>query len=189
MALNNQYGNQLARMMQPGGFQGSEAYQFNRDQGLQATQRGMSSQRGSGNALAALQSRGAGIASQDYGSEFDRLSKAHGQEQQYDATTTRNANDFSLGQTRNSNDFSLGQTRNDNDRRNNDNNFQLGQGQLARGNQSDYWNYELGRGRNANDESRNRNDFNQQQYRSTGSGGYGGGGGGYGFQVGSNFRT
>jgi len=168
MAYNNFYSQQLEAMSKPGGFQGDPSYQFARDEGLRATERTMSKQRGSGNALAALQQRASGLASQNYGAQYDRLAAGEGRMQQYDLGQTQNENT----RTNNLNQYELGSRRADQD-------FQLGQGQLARGNQSDYWNYDLGRERNANDAAQQRNSWNQ---RGRSSGGYGGGSG---FTVGS----
>ena len=180
MAMNNLYGNQLNDMLTGanGGYQGTPGFKFAQQMGEQGVNRAMSKQRGSGNALAALSKYNTGLASQDYGTQMDRLGRLQGQEQQYDignqqAENTRvgNANQFSLGQTQNENtrtnnlnQYELGSRRADQD-------FQLGQGQLARGNQSDYWNYDLGRERNANDAAQQRNNWNQ---RGRSSGGYGG---------------
>lgn len=109
--------NKLLAMMQPGGYQGSAGYQFARDQGEQALNRKAAAGgiRGTPNALAALIKYGTGVAAQDYGNEFDRLTRAYGVEDQGAVARERNANDLTLGTqantntaTRNANDFTLG---------------------------------------------------------------------------------
>jgi len=78
-----EFRNRLRDLMQnPGSFEGSVGYNFARDQALGATSRAMSGQRGSGNALAALQRQAAGLAQQDYGNEVDRSLRAAQLEQQ-----------------------------------------------------------------------------------------------------------
>jgi len=100
----NQFKNQLqALLTNPGSFSGTPGYQFALDQGLQATQRANSSSRNSGNALAALQDRGMGMATQDFGNWADRLGKLSGQEDQFNLGSEQNANTLSLGNAANAN--------------------------------------------------------------------------------------
>ena len=137
--MNSLYSNRLNDLISnPGSFQGTPGYQFARDQGLQATERGMSSQRGSGNVLAALMDRGTGMANQGYMDYAKLLGGLSGQEQQYDIglqgqanTADRNANDFTLGSWTAGNNA-----------------------------QRDFWNYDLGREQNANTAANNQNNFN-----------------------------
>lgn len=141
MTPNSQYGNQLSALLNnPGSYSGTPGYKFALDQGLQATERGMSSTRGSGNALAALMDRGVGMANQNYMDYAGLLGKLSGQEQQYDLGQSQNANTAD----RNENDFNLGQ---------------WGAQNTAR---RDFWNYDLGREQNANVAANNQNNFNVQ---------------------------
>jgi len=136
--MNTLYGNQLSALIgNPNSFAGTPGYQFARDQGLQATQRGMSSQRGSGNALAALLDRGTGMAQQNYMDYAKLLGGLTGQEQQYDLGQSQNANTAD----RNANDYNLGMFNNQNTAR------------------RDFWNYDLGRESNANQYANNQNQF------------------------------
>lgn len=140
--MNNLYENQLTNLLtKPGSFSGTPGYQFARDQGLQATERAGSRWRNSGNALTALMKFGTGLATQDYGSMIDRLTRLQGQEQQYDTATTRNANDFTLGM-----------------------------GQNALTGQRDFWNYDLSRQSNAAQEANNQNQFNLSNKRPSSNG-------------------
>ena len=176
---DNQYKNQLNNLLtNPGSFSGTPGYQYALDQGLQATARSNSSSRNSGNALAALQDRGAGMASQDYGNQIDRLGKLSGQQDQYNLGSEQNANTLSLGNAanannaqrnswentntmnRNANDFSLGQGRNANDAIQNSNNYSLGLGTLGNTAQNNWYNYDSNMTQNANSAARNQNDFN-----------------------------
>jgi len=125
--MNNLYGNELSKMFQPGGYEGSTGFKFALDTGLDAVNRSNSRQRGSGNALLALTKYGTGLAQQDYGNQMDRLGRLQGQEQQYD-----------LGQTQASNQFQLGQAGNANTA------------------QRDWWNYDLGREQNSISAARDR---------------------------------
>ena len=189
--IKNPYSSQLDSLLtNPSGFSGTPGFQFALDTGMQGVERGMASQRGSGNALAALSKYGTGLAQQDYGNQVDRLGHLSGQQQQYDLglgqnmnsaqnnmnnfslgqarnsnDATRNANDFSLGTTRNSNDLSLGNARNQNEANNNANNYNLGLGQNANSAQRDYWNNENNYMQNQNTAARNQNDYNSGMYR------------------------
>ena len=150
--MNDLYGNQLNDLLtNPGSYQGSPGYKFALDQGLQATQRGNSSMRGSGNALAELMKYGTGLAQQDYGNQVDRLGKLQGQEQQ----------------------FSLGQQQNANSAQNNLFNYNLGQTQNANSAQNNFWNYDLGRESNSNNAAMNQNNWNlnSMKYKPNGGGG------------------
>lgn len=139
MPLNSLYSNKLNDLLSnPGSFSGTPGYQFARDQGLQATERGMSSQRGSGNVLAALLDRGTGMANQNYMDYAGFLGKMQGQEQQYDIGQSTQANSAD----RNANDFNLGMANNQTT------------------NQRDFWNYDLGREQNSNTAANNQNNFN-----------------------------
>lgn len=139
MTPTNLYGNKLSELISnPGSFSGTPGYQFALDQGLQATQRGMSSQRGSGNALAALMDRGVGMANQNYTDYAKLLGGLSGQEQQYDLGQSQQAN----AADRNLNDFTLGK---------------WGSQNTA---QRDFWNYDLGRESNALKASDQQNQFN-----------------------------
>lgn len=137
--MNQLYGNKLNDLINnPGSFSGTPGFQFALDQGLQATQRGMSSQRGSGNALAALMDRGVGMANQNYTDYAKLLGGLTGQEQQYDIGQSQQAN----AADRNVNDFTLGSWNATNNAENN------------------WWNYDLGRERNAQAAANSQNDFN-----------------------------
>lgn len=137
--MNSLYSNQLNALLQdPNSFSGTPGYQFALDQGLQATQRSMSGNRNSGNALAALQDRGNGLANQNYMDYAGFLGKMQGQEQQYD----------------------LGQGQNANTADNNANQFSLGKMNNQATQQRDFWNYDLGREQNSNTAANNQNNFN-----------------------------
>ena len=189
--IKNPYASQLDSLLtNPSGFSGTPGFQFALDTGMQGVERGMASQRGSGNALAALSKYGTGLAQQDYGNQVDRLGKLSGQQQQYDLglgqnmnSAQNNMNNFSLGQARNTNDaisnsnnFSLGNARNFNDatRNSNDmnlgmyragNDFSLGQATNATNLQRNYWDNENNNQQNANTAARNQNDYNSGMYR------------------------
>lgn len=158
--MNTLYGNQLNNLIgSPGSFSGTPGYKFALDQGLQATERGMSRQRGSGNALAALMDRGVGMANQNYMDYAKLLGGLTGQEQQYDLGLSSNANTAD----RNANDYNLGMGQNQNTAR------------------RDFWNYDLGRESNANTYANNQNNFQLQGGRVFGSSpGIRSGGGGFG---------
>jgi hypothetical protein len=139
--MNSLYGNKLNDLISnPGGFSGTPGYQFALDQGLQATQRGLSSQRGSGNQLAALMDRGIGMANQNYMDYAKLLGGLTGQEQQYDLGERGAANTAD----RNSNDFNLG----------------LLNAQIT--GKRDWNNYDLGKEQNAMTSANNQNSFNLQ---------------------------
>jgi hypothetical protein len=172
--------NRLAALLNdPSSFENDPSYQFARDQGLSATARSNSAQRGSGNALAALARYGSGLATQGYNQRVDSLGRIAGQDQQYDLgqqqnenTRTRNANDFTMGTQRNQFDYSLGFQRNQNDRENNLFNYDLGMGSNYNQFLNNQNQYNLGLQRNATDAygaqtqrgSTNANNyFNQQR--------------------------
>lgn len=71
--------------MNPGSFAGSPGYGFALQQGLDATAR--KTDRGSGNRLAELTKYATGLASQDYGNEFQRRLQAAGLEQEGELAT------------------------------------------------------------------------------------------------------
>ena len=158
--MNTMYGNALSNLIgTPGSFSGTPGYQFARDQGLQATERANSAQRGSGNVLAALLDRGTGMANQNYMDYAKLLGGLTGQEQQYDLGQSQNANTAD----RNANDFSLGSWNNQNTAR------------------RDFWNYDLGREQNANLYANNQNNFQLQGGKVFGNNyGLKSGGGGFG---------
>ena len=158
--MNTLYGNALSNLIgTPGSFSGTPGYQFARDQGLQATERANSAQRGSGNVLAALLDRGTGMANQNYMDYAKLLGGLTGQEQQYDLGQSQNANTAD----RNANDFSLGSWNNQNTAR------------------RDFWNYDLGREQNANLYANNQNNFQLQGGKVFGNNyGLKSGGGGFG---------
>lgn len=87
LGLNGAAGNAAAT----GAFHASPGYQYSLDQGLDSVMRKQAStgQLGSGNTLAALQTRGQGIADQDYNSWLDRLNGA--------STTALNGQSGALG--------------------------------------------------------------------------------------------
>lgn len=145
--MENLYGNQLRRMFEPGGFEGTPGFKFALDTGLEAVGRSNSRNRGSGNALAELTKYGTGLAQQDYGNQMDRLGRLNGQEQQFELGQQSNANTFQLGQQGNANTA-----------------------------QRDFWNYDLGRESNANTAARDRNTFSRSSGGGGGSG-WGGVGG------------
>lgn len=189
---DNTYGNALRNMVtNPNSFQGTPGFQFALNNGLNATARGQAAggMRGSGNALAALTQYATGLASQDYGSQMDRLTRAAGQEEQYDVGMGQNSNTASLGHERNANDLTLGLGQNQNVANRNANDLTLGLGQNAntaarnandfqlgtqrnnidqQGNQLNFGlgmfrasnDYDLGLGQNANNAQRNQYDYN-----------------------------
>lgn len=141
MTPTNLYGNKLSELISnPGSFSGTPGFQFALDNGLQATQRGMSSQRGSGNILAALMDRGVGMANQNYTDYAKLLGGLTGQEQQYDIGQSQQAN----AADRNANDFTLGKWGAENT------------------SQRDWWNYDVNKEQNANVAANNQNNFNIQ---------------------------
>ncbi len=85
-AYSNPYEDRLVQLMNnPDSIADTNAYKFRFNQGQQALERSAAS-RGmlnSGNTLAALADYGQGAASQEYGNEFNRLSSAVGQRNQY----------------------------------------------------------------------------------------------------------
>ena len=85
-AYTNPYEDRLVQLMNnPDSISDTNAYRFRFNQGQQALERSAAS-RGmlnSGNTLAALADYGQGAASQEYGNEFNRLSSAVGQRNQY----------------------------------------------------------------------------------------------------------
>lgn len=160
--MNSLYGNQLNELISnPGSFSGTPGYKFALDQGMQATQRANSNQRGSGNALAALMDRGVGMANQSYMDYAGLLGKLNSGEQQYDLGQSTNAN----AADRNANDYNLGLGQNSNTAR------------------RDFWNYDLGRESNANQYANNQNNFQLQGGRVTpwSPAGIVTGGGGFGY--------
>jgi hypothetical protein len=115
--LNQQYGSQQQQLQQQGGassgqysnpyeqrlaalvnnpdsIEGTNAYKFRFNQGQQAVERSAAA-RGmlnSGNTLAELAKYGQGMASDEYGREFERLSSATGQRNQYNLGMMGSAN-------------------------------------------------------------------------------------------------
>ena len=83
----------------PGSFTGSPGFSFALQQGQEAARRaaGARGMRGSGNVLAELTSHATGLASQDYGNEFQRRLAAAGQEQEGELAGGRLALDDRLG--------------------------------------------------------------------------------------------
>lgn len=83
---SNPYEQRLAELINnPNSIENTNAYKFRFNQGQQALERSAAA-RGmlnSGNTLAALADYGQGQASQEYGNEFNRLSQAVGQRNQY----------------------------------------------------------------------------------------------------------
>lgn len=163
MALDATYGNALRRMVtDPGSFSGTPGFQFALDNGLQGVSRANAAggMRGSGNALAAAARYASGLASQDYGAQFDRLLRANQGEQQYDLGATRNANDLTLGNRRIDADLSLGHEQNANAATRNANDLTLGLGQNANNATRNANDLTLGLGQNANNAQRNQFDYN-----------------------------
>lgn len=76
-------------MGNPSGFTGSPGYSFALQQGQEAARRaaGARGMRGSGNVLAELTAHATGLASQDYGNEFQRRLAAAGLEQEGEIAT------------------------------------------------------------------------------------------------------
>jgi hypothetical protein len=70
-------------MNNPNAITSDPSYQFRYNQGLDALQRGMTSQgmMGSGNILASLENYGQGSASQEYQAQYDRLAQLSGASQ------------------------------------------------------------------------------------------------------------
>ena len=83
---SNPYEQRLAELINnPSSIENTNAYKFRFNQGQQALERSAAA-RGmlnSGNTLAALADYGQGQASQEYGNEFNRLSQAVGQRNQF----------------------------------------------------------------------------------------------------------
>lgn len=182
------YGNALRKMVtDPNSFQGTPGFQFALNTGLDSTARGSAASglRGSGNALAALQQYGTGLAMQDYGNQFSRLAQAAGQEQGYDLgqgklalgqqqlgldqqrlglDTELGRGQLALGQGRLGLDRDLGMGRLGLDRDlgmgrlNLD--TELGRGQLANTAQRNQFDYNIGLGNIANNATRNEYDYN-----------------------------
>lgn len=92
---DNPYEQRLVQLMNnPDSISDTNAYKFRFNQGQQALERSAAS-RGmlnSGNTLAALADYGQGAASQEYGNEFNRLSSAVGQRNQYNLGRAGTAN-------------------------------------------------------------------------------------------------
>lgn len=83
---DNPYEQRLIQLMNnPDSISDTNAYKFRFNQGQQALERSAASKGmlNSGNTLAALADYGQGAASQEYGNEFNRLSSAVGQRNQY----------------------------------------------------------------------------------------------------------
>ena len=83
---DNPYEQRLMQLMNsPDSIADTNAYKFRFNQGQQALERSAASKGmlNSGNTLAALADYGQGAASQEYGNEFNRLSSAVGQRNQY----------------------------------------------------------------------------------------------------------
>lgn len=83
---DNPYEQRLMQLMNnPDSVANTNAYKFRFNQGQQALERSAASKGmlNSGNTLAALADYGQGAASQEYGNEFNRLSSAVGQRNQY----------------------------------------------------------------------------------------------------------
>lgn len=146
MAMNPLYQNQLDAILR-GNFSGTEGGRFIADQGLQAAQRGMAAQRGSGNVLAELTKLGAGYAAADRGGEIDRLTRLIGQEQQFGLGEEQNR----LTGIRDANAFTLGREQNANTRRIGDQNFGVGLYNARNAAQRNAWDYDLGLRRNDSD--------------------------------------
>jgi hypothetical protein len=105
----------------PNSISDTNAYKFRFNQGQQAIERSAAAKgmTGSGNLLAELANYGQGMASQEYGSEYDRLAGMTGQQKNYilgligaanqEAAT---ANQFQIGNQGNVNQFNLGSQKN-----------------------------------------------------------------------------
>lgn len=139
----------------PSSFTADPGYQFALNEGLRATERSNSRQRGSGNALAALAGYASGMASQQYGNAVDRLGRIAGQDQQ-----------FQLGQgqlqnqaARNANDFTLGMGQNQNQAQRNMFDYSLGSQQNQNTATRNLFDYSLGRESNMNTRMNNQNQF------------------------------
>lgn len=171
------YDNKLKGLLDnPSSFASTPGYQFTMDQAMKGVQRSNSAMRGSGNVMAALLDRAAGVASTGFNDYAKTLGGLTGQEQQYDLglagaanTAQGDANQLELGKganantaTRNANDLTLGTGALDNSRRVGDQNFDLGMyragndyslgsEQNANTAQNNWWNYDLGTNRNATD--------------------------------------
>jgi len=85
-AYSNPYEDRLVQLINnPDSISDTNAYRFRFNQGQQALERSAAAKGmlNSGNTLAALADYGQGAASQEYGNEFNRLSSAVGQRNQY----------------------------------------------------------------------------------------------------------
>jgi hypothetical protein len=145
----------------PGSFQASPGFQFALNQGLQATQRQNSSQRGSGNALAALANYGTGLASQEYGATIDRLGRLAGQDQQFQLGQEQNR----TAATRAANDFTLGTQQNQNTAQRNAFDYSLGSEQNRNTATRNLFDYSLGRESNFNTRLNNQNQYGLGMFR------------------------
>lgn len=156
--MNNLYEKQLGDLLtRPGSFQQTPGYQFARDQGMQAIQRSAAAKgrMGSGNVLTELSKFGTGLASQEYGSQMDRLGRLLGQEQQYGLGRSRLELDEKLGQgglanQRRSTDLGFAQNMFSNMGQ-----YELGQQQNQMKMLSDLMSYNLGVGRLGSDQEQN----------------------------------
>jgi hypothetical protein len=129
-------------------FYESPDYKFALEQGLGATARSNSAQRGSGNALAALMQYGSGLASQNYNTFADRNLREKGQTQQYELGKVANA----AAIMRNQNDLLLGNRNADTAQQRNLFDYNIGNQQAANTRQRNEYDYSMGRARNATDQ-------------------------------------
>jgi hypothetical protein len=129
-------------------FYESPDYKFALEQGLSATARSNSAQRGSGNALAALMQYGSGLASQNYNTFADRNLRAKGQDQQFQLGMGQN----DIARTRNQNDLLLGNRNADTAQQRNLFDYDIGNQQAANTRQRNEYDYSMGRARNATDQ-------------------------------------
>ena len=129
-------------------FYESPDYKFALEQGLGATARSNSAQRGSGNALAALMQYGSGLASQNYNTFADRNLRAKGQDQQFQLGMGQN----DIARTRNQNDLLLGNRNADTAQQRNLFDYDIGNQQAANTRQRNEYDYSMGRARNATDQ-------------------------------------
>ena len=129
-------------------FYESPDYKFALEQGLGATARSNSAQRGSGNALAALMQYGSGLASQNYNTFADRNLREKGQTQQYELGKVANA----AAIMRNQNDLLLGNRNADIARQRSLFDYDIGNQQAANTRQRNEYDYSMGRARNATDQ-------------------------------------
>jgi hypothetical protein len=139
----NYFSSQLQSLLNnPASLAKTAGYQFEMDQGTQAVQRSQRGMRGSGNALAALQKYGQGLASTRRGEEIDRLGRLTGQEQGYDL----GEQSAQLGRDRLGLDTELGRGQLGLGRDRLGLDAELGRGQLDLGNRRLGLDSELGRG-------------------------------------------